>query len=287
VHSSQHDIKTAFLFFGIMSFIFCILLIVRPSHNFVVCPCAVAGHWRLIRLWVGWFRVVSMRGNQLVHELDQATHPYMVPHLWMELYLCFPKCLHEMDKDSFMFTIPVLAAWSCYILGVTCDWRHMIQHMVLLVTEGIWLNTWCYLWLKAYGSTHGVTCDWRHMAEHMALLVTEGIWLNTWRYLWLKAYGSTHDVTCDWRHMAQHMAFLVTEGMWLNTWHYLWLKAYGSTHGITCDWRHMAQHIMGLTFSLVLYNIYNIIIYIYINKSYRWEYEYVNCIFVVQYMVRW
>jgi len=114
--------------------------------------------------------------------------------------------------------------------GVTCDWRHMAQHMVLLVTEGIWLNTWCYLWLKAYGWTHGITCDWRHMAQHMALLVTEGIWLNTWCYLWLKAYGSTHGISCDWRHVAQHMALLVTEGIWLNTWHYLWLKTYGSTH---------------------------------------------------------
>jgi len=34
----------------------------------------------------------------------------------------------------------------------------MAQHMMLLVTEGIWLNTWHFLWLKACGSTHGITC---------------------------------------------------------------------------------------------------------------------------------
>jgi hypothetical protein len=103
------------MFFGFMSFIFCILLIVRPSHNFVVCPRSVAGHWRLIRLSVGWFRVVPLGGNQLVHELDQTIHPYMVPHLWKDLYVCSPTCLHGMDRDSFTFIIPVLAAWSCYI----------------------------------------------------------------------------------------------------------------------------------------------------------------------------
>lgn len=38
-------------------------------------------------------------------------------------------CLHRMDRDSFTFTNPVLAAWSCYVLGITCDQRHIAQQI--------------------------------------------------------------------------------------------------------------------------------------------------------------